>query len=277
MSVSTTRARHRSAGRPVTPLTDLANAATGSFAVVCRRTAIAAASAGLVVSTIAAPAGAANTEVSAAVLPAVDTSALTASARAVLASAPVVTVAADAQFALDVPAVTVVKDPPPPPPPAPVVVEKKKTTRTTATASRSSSRSAAPAAAPAEEAPAEAAPAPSSAPASAHGSTIVDIASRFVGVPYVSGGTTPSGFDCSGFTSYVFAQAGISLPRTSGAQRGAGTVVSRADAQPGDLIWSPGHISIYAGDGMQIDAPRPGKTIQFRPIWQSNPTFIRVA
>ncbi len=73
------------------------------------------------------------------------------------------------------------------------------------------------------------------------------------------------------------AQVGISLPRTSAAQRGAGTVVSRAEARAGDLIWSPGHISIYLGDGMQIDAPRPGKTIQIRSIWQSNPTFIRVA
>jgi cell wall-associated NlpC family hydrolase len=254
-------------------LNDLANAATGSIAVVGRRTAIAAASAGLIVSTFAAaPAGAANgAQISTANLSAVDTSALTASARAVLASAPVVTVAADAQFTLDVPAVTVVKDPPPPPPPAPVV---KKTTRTTATASRSSSRAAAPAAE--SSGSAEAAPAASSAPASANGSAIISIASQYVGVPYVSGGTSPSGFDCSGFTSYVFAQVGISLPRTSGAQRGAGTVVSYADAQPGDLIWSPGHISIYAGDGMQIDAPRPGKTIQFRSIWQSSPTFIRV-
>ena len=108
------------------------------------------------------------------------------------------------------------------------------------------------------------------------GNAIVEIASRYVGVPYVSGGTTPDGFDCSGFTSYVFAQVGIDLPRTSAEQKGAGTVVSRADAQAGDLIWSPGHISIYAGDGMQIDAPRPGKTIQFRSIWQSSPVFIRV-
>ena len=90
------------------------------------------------------------------------------------------------------------------------------------------------------------------------------------------GGTTPAGFDCSGFTSYVFAQVGISLPRTSSAQRGAGTVVPRSEARAGDLIWSPGHISIYLGDGMQVDAPRPGKTIQIRSIWQSNPTFIRV-
>jgi cell wall-associated NlpC family hydrolase len=283
--VSTTRARHRAPRRPVTPLNDLAAAATGSFAVVGRRTAVAAASAGLVVSTFAAPAGAAPGAEAAAgsTRPAVDTSALTASARAALATAPVVTVAADAQWTFDVPAVSVVKDPPPPPPPAPVVVEKKKKTtsapaaapaRTAPAASRSASttRAAAPAPAPAAEAPAPAA----SVPASAKGNAIAEIATRYVGVPYVSGGSTPAGFDCSGFTSYVFAQVGISLPRTSSAQRNVGTVVSRAEARAGDLIWSPGHISIYLGDGMQVDAPRPGKTIQIRSIWQSNPTFIRV-
>ncbi|WNB85170.1 C40 family peptidase [Cellulomonas sp. ATA003] len=154
----------------------------------------------------------------------------------------------------------------------------RETRRSTAAASRSTTRqpvrAATSSAAEAPAAPVEAAAA--SAPASAAGSTIASIALRYVGVPYVSGGTTPSGFDCSGFTSYVFAQAGISLPRTSGAQKGAGTVVSRANAQAGDLIWSPGHISIYLGDGKQIDAPRPGKSVQVRSIWQSNPTFIRV-
>jgi cell wall-associated NlpC family hydrolase len=272
VSVSTTRARHRAARRPATPLSDLATAATGSIAVVGRRTAIAAASAGLVVSTIAAPAGAAPASGSApASLPAVDTSALTAAARAALATAPVVTVAADAQFTLDVPAVTVTKDPPPPPP----VVKKAATPkRTAAVASRSATRTAAPTAE--SEAAVAEAPAQASVPASASGNAIAEIATRYVGVPYRSGGTTPDGFDCSGFTSYVFAQVGISLPRTSGAQRGAGTVVSRAEARAGDLIWSPGHISIYLGDGMQVDAPRPGKTIQVRPLWQSSPVFIRV-
>jgi cell wall-associated NlpC family hydrolase len=271
--VSTTRARHRAARRPTTPLTDLANAATGSIAVVGRRTAVAAASAGLVVSAIAAPAGAAPASGSApASMPAVDTSALTAAARAALATAPVVTVAADAQFSLDVPAVTVTKDPPPPPP---VVVEEAPAPkRTAAKASRTATRGAAPAQ---SAAPAEAPAARAAVPASASGSRIAEIATRYVGVPYVSGGTTPAGFDCSGFTSYVFAQAGISLPRTSGAQRNAGTVVSRSEARAGDLIWSPGHISIYLGDGMQIDAPRPGKSIQVRSIWQSSPVFIRVA
>lgn len=272
MSVSTTRARHRAARRPATPLTDLATAATGSIAVVGRRTAVAAASAGLVVSTFAAPAGAAPASGTApSSLPAVDTSALTASARAVLATAPVVTVAADAPFALDLPAAVVTKDPPPPPPP--VVVEKR-ATRTAPAASRSAARAAAPAAAE-KEAPAEEAPT-ASAPASASGAAVAEIAARYVGVPYRYGGTTPDGFDCSGFTSYVFAQVGVSLPRTSGAQRGAGTVVSQAEARPGDLIWSPGHISIYLGNGMQVDAPRPGKTIQIRSIWQSNAVFLRV-
>ena len=279
MSVSTTRARHRAARRPVTPLTDLAAATSGSIAVVGRRTAVAAASAGLVVSTFAAPAGAApSAETAVTSLPAVDTSALTAAARAALATAPVVTVAADAQWTLDLPPVTVVKDPPPPPPPAPVVVVEKKpatSTRTAPAASRSTGRQAAPAAT--QTAAAAAAPAPAaSVPASAKGSAIAEIAARQVGVPYVYGGTTPAGFDCSGFTSYVFAQVGISLPRTSSAQRGAGTVVSASEARAGDLIWTPGHISIYLGDGMQVDAPRPGKTIQIRSIWQSNPTFIRV-
>jgi cell wall-associated NlpC family hydrolase len=106
--------------------------------------------------------------------------------------------------------------------------------------------------------------------------SVVSIAMRYLGVPYVWGGTTPAGFDCSGFTSYVFAQVGIDLPRTSSAQRYAGTVVSWADAQPGDLVWSPGHIAIYAGDGMQIEAPVPGKSVRYTSIWQSGPTFIRV-
>jgi cell wall-associated NlpC family hydrolase len=106
--------------------------------------------------------------------------------------------------------------------------------------------------------------------------SVVSIAMRYLGVPYVWGGTTPAGFDCSGFTSYVFAQVGIDLPRTSSAQRYAGTVVSWAEAQPGDLVWSPGHIAIYAGDGMQIEAPVPGKSVRYTSIWQSGPTFIRV-
>jgi cell wall-associated NlpC family hydrolase len=236
----------------VTPLDDIASAATGSLAIVGRRSAVVAASGGLVM-TMALPAAAAPAEGPTNALPAVDVSALTAQARAALATSPVVSVSAEAAWTFDTPAITVTANPKP----EPVV-------RRAATA---------PTARSAERAPA---PASNPVPQSVAGNAVLEIAARYVGVAYVSGGASPDGFDCSGFTSYVYGQLGISLPRTSSDQRNVGVVVSRADALPGDLIWSPGHVGIYAGGNTQIDAPRPGKTIQFRDIWQSNPTFIRV-
>jgi peptidoglycan DL-endopeptidase CwlO len=262
VTASAVRARHRSARRPVTPLTDLATAATGTLALAGRRTAVVAATTGLMVSAVAVPAAnAATASGDQAALPSVDTAALTASAKTVLETAPVVTAPADAAWSFETPAVTAVV-PEPEPEPEPV--------RTTTT-SRSAQR-----AATAETATATAEVAAAAVPQSVAGNAVLEVAARYVGVPYVSGGTTPAGFDCSGFVSYVYAQLGISLPRTSSAIKAAGTVISASEAQPGDLIWSPGHISIYAGGDQQIDSPRPGKTIQFRSIWQSNPTFIRV-
>ena len=107
------------------------------------------------------------------------------------------------------------------------------------------------------------------------GSAIIAEAAKYVGTPYVLGGASPSaGFDCSGLVSYVYAKFGISLPRSSGAYYNVGTRVS--SPLPGDIIVSPGHLGIYAGPNLQIDAPRPGKTVQFRAIWQSNPIYVRV-
>ena len=250
MTDRTTRARHRASTRPSTPLTQLTSTATAQLQVVGRRTAVGAATSGLVVSAIgAAPATASSG--SAVGLPPVDTAALAASAQAQLDLAPVVTAPTTAAWTVDVPQVTAVK-----PPPKPKVTP----TRSTSTASRSSSRSVV----------------NNPVPQSVAGNAVLEIAARYVGVPYVSGGSTPAGFDCSGFVKYVYAQLGINLPRTTGAYPGVGQHVSRADALPGDIIWSPGHVGIYAGGNMQIDAPRPGKTIQFRSIWQSNPVFIRV-
>ncbi len=115
------------------------------------------------------------------------------------------------------------------------------------------------------------------APPSVAGNAILEEAAKYVGTPYLYGGTTPAGFDCTGFVKYVFAQFGISLPHASSAYWNLGTRVSAADARPGDLIVSSGHVGIYAGDGMQIDAPRAGKTIQFRAIWQTSYVFVRVS
>lgn len=250
MTESMTRARHRSARRPATPLTDLASAASDSMGAVGRGAAVVAASSGLVV-TMITPAGAAPGAGAAGALPAVDTSALTASARAVLQTSPVVSSPADAAWSFEAPAVTAVEKP-------------VQTRAARAAASRSAERTAV------------AATVNNPVPQSVSGNAVLEIAARYVGVPYVAGGTTPDGFDCSGFVSYVYAQLGIDLPHSSSGIKAAGTVVSRADALPGDLIWSPGHISIYAGGNDQIDSPTAGKTVQFRSIWQSSPVFIRI-
>lgn len=109
-------------------------------------------------------------------------------------------------------------------------------------------------------------------------SSIVSIARSLLGIPYVSGGTTTAGFDCSGFTRYVYAKAGLSLPRTSSQQYAAVRHIPRSQAQPGDLVFflSGGrvyHVAIYVGGNMIIDSPRSGKSTQQRAIWSSNVAF----
>lgn len=90
---------------------------------------------------------------------------------------------------------------------------------------------------------------------SGSGSSVVDYATQFVGNPYVWGGTSlTNGADCSGFVQSVYSNFGVSLPRTSYEQQNAGTEVSYADAQPGDLICYGGHVAIYMGDGKIVHA-----------------------
>ena len=105
------------------------------------------------------------------------------------------------------------------------------------------------------------APAVNAAPVPAATGGIIGIAASLSGIYYRYGGTTTAGFDCSGFTSYVYRQVGMSLPRTAEAQRAASTKVS--NPAPGDLIffgYPAYHVGIYAGGGMMYDSPRTGKT-----------------
>jgi cell wall-associated NlpC family hydrolase len=101
-------------------------------------------------------------------------------------------------------------------------------------------------------------------------SEVVNIAKRYIGVRYTWGGSSPStGFDCSGFTSWVFSQVGVNLPRTSRAQIGAGQRVSRADLRPGDLVFfgTPiHHVGIYVGGGQMIHSPTTGSTVRVAPL-----------
>ena len=95
----------------------------------------------------------------------------------------------------------------------------------------------------------------SSSYSSGSGSSVVNYATQFVGNPYVWGGTSlTNGADCSGFVQSVYANFGVSLPRTSYEQQNAGTEVSYADAQPGDLICYGGHVAIYMGNGQIVHA-----------------------
>ena len=265
MSESPPARRHRCARPARTPFTDLATGTRAALSTAGRRTGAAAGAAALLSAAVAGPASAGSATGADG---SVDTRPLTAAAHAALKVSPVVSVPVEATWSFQAPAITVVADPPPPPP----VVEAPRP-RAQATTSRATAATrTAPAEAPVKAPAALGAP----APASANGSAVVEIGARYVGAPYLWGGTTPDGFDCSGFTQYVYAQVGISLPRTSSDQRYAGTVVPRDQAAPGDLIWTPGHIAIYAGGDQQIDSPLPGGAVSIRSIYQSNPIFIRV-
>ncbi|MEO6201373.1 MAG: C40 family peptidase [Cryobacterium sp.] len=142
----------------------------------------------------------------------------------------------------------------------------RKAAATTASASRKAA-----AATVAPTASVAAAPAPSSA-----GSSVFAVAARFQGVPYLFGGASPRGFDCSGLVKYVWAQFGKNLPHSSNAQAAMGTRISRADAKPGDLVVIPGHIGFYAGNGKILHAPYPGQSVRIQPIWTSNYYIVRL-
>src|SRR3990170_4989192 len=103
---------------------------------------------------------------------------------------------------------------------------------------------------------------------------VLDAAYSMIGTPYRLGGSSPeTGFDCSGFTMWSWAHAGVSFPHSSAAQYAALPHVARADLQPGDLVffYNPiSHVGIYVGGGRMIDSPRTGTVVQVRPIYWEN-------
>lgn len=266
--------RHRTPGR-YNPLSELSLIVSRASSPALKGSAVLAASGGLVAAfaipanavgqaaaaaPVASPAGRSTTLLSIGER-ASEVSASRAAARPALVAPAVAAPAAAPNYGAM--SYTAVKKPPPPPPPPPVVAPASSPRSATgSTASRSSSTPAA----------------TSDAPVRVSSGGVLGVAASLVGIPYRYGGTTPAGFDCSGFTQYVFAQVGISLGRTTHAQWAQTYAVS--NPQPGDLVFyngpSPTHVGIYAGNGMMYDSPRAGKSTSLRPLFSGSYSFRRV-
>ena len=275
-------ARHRKAARPLTPLSDAAPA--------LRRGLVVAASSGLALTMITSAANAAggNTQSLERSAGALGIGPATAKAEALITQNTPIEVDADVVADADAPATSEVATEAPGPSEEELAAQ---AAAEQAQAEQAAAEQAAAEQAQAEQAAAEqaqAAPAVSTedeaaestaVPASSAvpqgvGSDAVAIGSNYLGTPYAWGGGAPGGFDCSGFVSYVYAQMGISLPHQSGDILNSGTVISASEARPGDILWWPGHVGIYAGDG-QVLHSTPGPGVSITNIWGS-PTYLRV-
>lgn len=259
-----TNGRHRAPGRH-NPVSELSMVASRAGVTGAKASAVLAASGGLVAA-FALPAAAAPEKVTkgTASAPATPVAAPAAPAAPAI-SAPSVVTPVKAE-AVGVAGIKAVAKPKPKPKPKPVVAETSESRRVTAgerseeQASRSTTRT----------------PVSSGGSVKQSSSQVVNIARSLLGIAYVYGGSTPAGFDCSGFTQYVYNKAGISIPRTASAQQREGTRVS--NPQPGDLVFygSPAyHVGIFTGGDMMIDSPKPGKSTSERNMWGTPTEFRR--
>ncbi|NDR54374.1 C40 family peptidase [Actinomyces sp. 565] len=249
------KARHRKAARPLTPLTDAAPVARRGLAV--------AASSGLALTMIASGANAAGDDdaisESAGALGEAGVAVLASDAREVVTTNAAIATASDAAWGSDVTEVDAVTAA------APVVEEE-----ADEEADSSADATADSGATQADEAAAASAPAGQGT----SGQGMVALAMQYVGTPYVWGASGPSAFDCSGLVSYVYGQYGISIPHQSGQIRAVGTPISAAEARPGDILWWSGHVALYAGDGMMVDAS-PSTGVSYHAVY-SGATYLRV-
>jgi cell wall-associated NlpC family hydrolase len=107
-----------------------------------------------------------------------------------------------------------------------------------------------------------------------NGQKVVRVAKSQIGDPYAYGSAGPSSFDCSGLIQYAYRHAtGKRLPHSSAALRRAGRPVS--SPRPGDVVWTPGHVSVYAGGGRVVEAAKPGTRVRLVKRWQRNPVYLR--
>jgi peptidoglycan DL-endopeptidase CwlO len=182
-------------------------------------------------------------------LASVDTAALTQDARTELRTAPAVQVANDAKLSLESKPVKVI----PAPEPEPVAEAATYTT----------------------EAVEQAEPAtPDYVSDGSIGAQAISIAMQYIGIAYAYGGESPAtGFDCSGLIKYVYAQLGIDLPHSSSSLVSAGYQVE--SPIPGDIVWTQGHVSLYAGDGMVVEAANYGSPVRYVSQWQDYAVYIR--